>query len=183
MSNVLQTKGKNMIKKLLLTSMLAVLPLVSNAAMPFVGFYQTIDDETNLPKSIVALYEYSDGEDTELAGRIVALYNADGTISETLSNPTRVADKVKGAPKMVGLDIIWGMEWDDGEYEDGKIMDPKTGKIYSSVMWQDVPTVLNVRGKIGPFGRTQKWNVLDVTTLPAELQSLDTTTWSPKIIK
>ena len=172
-----------MFRKLLLTSVLAVLPFVSNAAMPFVGLYQTIDDETNLPKSIVALYEYSDGEDTELAGRIVALYNADGTISETLSNPTRVADKVKGAPKMVGLDIIWGMEWDDGEYEDGKIMDPKTGKIYSSVMWQDVPTVLNVRGKIGPFGRTQKWNVLDVTTLPAELQSLDTTTWLPKIIK
>ncbi|MBR4860159.1 MAG: DUF2147 domain-containing protein, partial [Alphaproteobacteria bacterium] len=138
-----------MIRKLLLTSVLAMLPLVSNAAMPFVGFYQTIDDETNSPKSIVALYEYMSGDDMSLAGRIVALYNADGTISETLSNPTRIAEKVKGAPKMVGLDIIWGMEWDDDEYEDGKIMDPKTGKVYSSVMWQDMPTVLNVRGKIG----------------------------------
>ena len=172
-----------MLKKLLLTSVMAMLPFVSNAAMPFVGFYQTIDDETNLPKSIVALYEYADGDDMELAGRIVALYNTDGTISETLSNPTRVAEKVKGAPKMVGLDIIWGMEWDDDEYEDGKIMDPKTGKIYSSVMWQDTPAVLNVRGKIGPFGRTQHWNVLDAATLPVDLQSLDTATWSPKIIK
>lgn len=107
---------------------------------------------------ILSLYEYVDGDDTNLAGRIIALYGADGAISETLSNPTRVADKVAGAPKMVGLDIIWDMEWDsdDNKYEDGKIMDPKSGKVYSSVMWQDVPAVLNVRGKIGPFGRTQK---------------------------
>ena len=162
-----------------------VAPIAANSAMPYVGFYQTIDDETNLPKSIVALYEYSDGDDTEIAGRIVALYGADGVISETLSNPTRVAERVSGAPKMTGLDIIWNMEWDDDdhEYEDGKIMDPKSGKVYSSVIWQESPSVLNVRGKIGPFGRTQKWNVLNVSDLPADIQSLDTSTWVPKIIK
>ena len=126
-----------------------------------------------------------DEDDVELAGRIVALYNADGTISETLSNPTRVADQVSGSPKMVGMDIIWNMEWDndDSKYEDGKIMDPKSGKIYSSVIWQDVPEYLNVRGKIGPFGRTQRWNVLNVSDLPSELQGLDTSAWTPKIIK
>ena len=165
----------------------ALMPFVANAAMPFVGFYQTIDDETKTPKSIVALYEYLDGDDMELAGRIVALYGADGAISETLSNPTRVADAVTGAPKMVGLDIIWGMEWedDDNEYEDGKIMDPKSGKVYSSIMWQDKknPSVLNVRGKIGPFGRTQYWNVLNVSDLPSDLQGVDTSAWTPRIIK
>lgn len=174
-----------MIKKFILTSILAALPLVSNAAMPFTGFYQTIDDETNTPKSIVRIYEYRDGDDVEIAGRIVALYNADGTISETLSNPTRIADQVKGAPKMVGLDILWNMEWDadDSKYEDGKIMDPKSGKVYSSVMWQDTPEILNVRGKIGPFGRTQHWNTLDVSALPAELQSIDVSTWMPVLLK
>ncbi|MBQ8294289.1 MAG: DUF2147 domain-containing protein [Alphaproteobacteria bacterium] len=162
-----------------------VLPLSANAALPYVGLYQTIDDETNTPKSIVALYEYSDGDDTNIAGRIVALYGADGKISETLTNPVRVAENVKGAPKMVGLDIIWNMEWDadDKEYSDGKIMDPKSGKIYSSIMWQDAPDKLNVRGKIGPFGRTQHWNVLDASTLPTELQSVDTSAWKPVIIK
>ncbi len=164
-----------------------LLPIVANAAMPHVGFYQTIDDETKTPKSIVALYEYRDGDDMELAGRIVALYGTDGAISETLSNPIRVAEKVAGAPKMVGLDIIWNMEWDadDSEYEDGKIMDPKSGKVYSSLMWQDkkTPSVLNVRGKIGPFGRTQHWNILSVSDLPSDLQNLDTSNWIPKIIK
>ena len=162
-----------------------VLPLVSNAALPFVGFYQTIDDETNLPKSIVRIYEYVDGDDVQIAGRIVALYDASGTISETLSNPIRVAEKVAGQPKMVGLDIIWDMEWDaeDSKYEDGKIMDPKSGKIYSSLMWQETPSVLNVRGKIGPFGRTQHWNVLDTTVLPVDLQTLDVSGWNPVLHK
>ena len=168
-------------------SFIAVLlaPTVSVAALPYVGLYQTIDDETNTPKSIVALYEYADGDDINIGGRIVALYNADGTISETLANPTRIADKVSGSPNMVGLDIIWNMEWDsdDNKYEDGKIMDPKSGKIYSSVIWQDTPSILRVRGKIGPFGRTQNWNTLDAAALPSELQNLDTTTWKPVIHK
>ncbi|MBR4891747.1 MAG: DUF2147 domain-containing protein [Alphaproteobacteria bacterium] len=168
-------------KSFLYTLSAILFPVIANAAMPFVGTYQTIDDETNTPKSIVQIYEYKDGDDTELAGRIIALYGTDGQISETLSNPTRIAEKVKGKPTMVGLDIIWDMEWDDDdhEYEDGKIMDPKSGKIYSSVMWQEKPSVLNVRGKIGPFGRTQKWNTMDNSKLPADLQNLDTSTWKP----
>lgn len=163
----------------------AFLPLSVYAAAPHVGFYQTIDDETNLPKSIVALYEYADGAETSVGGRVVALYGTDGVITETLSNPTRIADNVKDSPKMVGLDIIWDMQWDesDQEYSGGKIMDPKTGKVYTSVMWQDIPAQLNVRGKIGPFGRTQKWNVLDENELPADLQNLDTGTWQPLIHK
>lgn len=162
-----------------------LLPIVAQGATPYVGFYQTIDDETNSPKSIVALYPYSDGDDIELAGRIVALYGADGVVSETLSNPTRIADAVSGAPHMVGLDILWGMEWDDDDarYEDGKIMDPKSGKVYSSVIWQEMPEKLNVRGKIGPFGRTQNWNVLTVSDLPTDLRAIDTTNWTPVIKK
>ncbi len=158
-----------------------MMPLLAHAAMPFVGTYQTIDDETNKPKSIVQIYQYQDGDDTDIGGRIIALYDTDGNISETLSNPTRIAENVPGKPKMVGMDIIWDMEWDDDdhEYSDGKIMDPKSGKVYSSVIWQEKPNVLNVRGKIGPFGRTQHWNTMDKTQLPTDLQNLDTSNWKP----
>lgn len=169
--------------KKLLVAMFALVGVVgvSNAG-PLTGFYQTIDDKTNLPKSIVALYEYADDDEMELAGRIVALYDANGKISETIANPVKVADKVKGAPKYAGLDIIWDMEWDDDDnrYEDGKIMDPQSGKVYSSVIWQDTPGMLNVRGKIGPIGRTQKWRALGADALPAEIKNIDTSTWTPK---
>lgn len=166
-----------------------ILPFAANA-MPLTGFYQTVDDEIHKPKSIVALYECKNAEKTEarLCGRIIALYNLDtGNISETLNNPVRIADKVKGAPKMAGLDIIWNMEWDgdDAEYVGGKIMDPKKGSIYRSVIWQEnsEPTKLRVRGKIGPFGRTQTWNVMKKSELPKDLQKLDTSKWELVVVE
>lgn len=170
-------------KKLALSMLGILFSGFAFADMPFVGVYQTIDDETNLPKSIVRLYEYKDGDDSLLAGRIIALYDEKGVVSETLKNPIKVADQVSGSPKYVGLDIIWGMDWDedDSEYTDGKIMDPKKGSVYSSVIWQDNKDKLRVRGKIGPFGRTQTWNVLSVSDLPAEIQNIDTTNWKPVI--
>ena len=149
----------------------------------FTGYYQTIDDETDKPKSIIALYKYKESDNKEkLGGRIIALYGEDGKVSETMFEPKRVADKVQGSPKMAGLDIIWDMEQNDDEYENGRIMDPKTGKVYRSVIWQlkDEPNQLRVRGKIGPFGRTQTWNILTEKDLPKELQKLDTSAWAPK---
>ncbi len=155
----------------------------SGIAGSLAGLYQTIDDGTNLPKSIVLLYDYKDGGDDLLAGRIVGLYDGSGNLSETVKNPTKLATKVNGSPKYVGLDIIWDMKWDkdDGQYQDGKIMDPKKGSVYSSVIWKDHNDKLRVRGKIGPFGRTQTWNVLSASDLPAELQNIDTKNWKPII--
>lgn len=182
-------------KKSLFAVCYLVFAIYAAGAAPLAGFYQTIDDETNKPKSIVRLYECGDPSSPDgsaaasnLCGRIVALYDADsGKISETLNNPVRVADKVEGAPKMAGLDIIWNMKWDadDSEYAGGKIMDPKKGSVYSSVIWADKEnaSLLRVRGKIGPFGRTQVWNVMSVSELPADLQKLDTGKWEVKIIK
>lgn len=168
-------------KKVFMLAVVLMCVVRGGNAAPLTGLYQTIDDKTNLPKSVVALYEYADGDDTELAGRIVALYGADGKISETIAAPVKVADKIKGAPKFVGLDIIWDMEWDsdDNRYEDGKIMDPTSGKVYSSVIWSDAPGALNVRGKIGPIGRTQKWRALSASDTPAALKDIDTSKWTP----
>lgn len=148
-------------------------------ALPLTGLYQTIDDKTNQPKAIVALYEYSDGGDGRLAGRIVATYNADGTIKDIWSN------EISHPSKFVGMDIIWKMGWDadDNRYTGGKITDPQSGKVYSSVIWQDVPEKLNVRGKIGPFGRTQVWNSLTGDGIPTQLQNLNTSNWKPNVKK
>lgn len=167
--------------KKMFVAMVAGLSMGLANAAGVTGFYQTIDDKTNQPKSIVALYEYPDDDEMELAGRIVALYDADGKISETIANPVKVAERVKGAPHYAGLDIIWDMEWDadDNRYEDGKIMDPQSGKVYSSVIWQGAPGELNVRGKIGPIGRTQKWRAINADALPIEIKNIDTSTWTP----
>ena len=156
--------------------------LFTTGAFAKPGFYQTIDDETNTPKSIVAVYEYDGGK---LGGRIIALYGDDGKISETLNSPVKTADKIKGKPFIAGLDIIWDMKKDGNEYGGGRIMDPKSGSVYRSVIWQEKNEAdkLRVRGKVGPFGRTQVWNVIVVGDLPADIQNLNTHNWTPEIIK
>jgi len=160
----------------------------ANAAMPLVGFYRTIDDRTNAPRSIIRLYECREigDDDRALCGRIVALYNADtGEISETIKAPARVAERVRGRPKMVGLDVIWNMEWEDDKnrYEDGRIMDPQSGRVYSALIWRDGDdaNLLRVRGRIGPVGRTQVWHRVQESDLPAQLQGLDVSGWEPVI--
>ncbi len=163
--------------------LLLFMPCVVQAGMPFVGMYQTIDDKTNNPKSIVAVYEYKQDTTQMVAGRVVALYDTEGVISETLSKPVRIAEKVEGKPFIVGTDVIWSMKWDDkkSQYTGGKIMDPASGSIYSSVIWQDNPETLNVRGKIGPFGRTQTWHPLKESDIPKELKNIKTDSWKPVI--
>ena len=61
---------------------------------------------------------------------------------------------------MVGLQIIKGAKKADGKdvWEDGKILDPENGKFYTLRLTPaDGGKKLDVRGSIGPFGRTQTW--------------------------
>lgn len=61
--------------------------------------------------------------------------------------------------KKLGLIILNDFEYDDGQWEDGTIYDPKTGKTYSCVVKMKKDGILNVRGYIGIslIGRTTEW--------------------------
>ena len=61
---------------------------------------------------------------------------------------------------MVGLPIIQGAKKaaDKDVWEGGKILDPENGKFYTLRLTPiDGGQKLEVRGSIGPFGRTQTW--------------------------
>lgn len=61
--------------------------------------------------------------------------------------------------KKVGLVILTDFEFDDGQWEDGEIYDPKSGKTYSCVIKLQKDGSLHVRGYIGIslLGRTAHW--------------------------
>ena len=106
-----------------------------------VGYWTTIDDETNTAKSVVQIYEYQG----KIYGRVV----------ELLQNKNATA-KLPGNPPIKGLDVIWDMEKDGDKYTDGEILDPKTGKVYACDLWREGEKLI-VRGKIAFLGRNQTW--------------------------
>ena len=106
-----------------------------------IGYWTTIDDETNSAKSIVQIYEYQG----KYFGRVVELFN----------NKEAKA-KLPNAPFIKGLDVIWDLEKKGEKYKGGEILDPKKGKVYGCEMWRENENLI-VRGKIAFLGRNQTW--------------------------
>ncbi|MXR35442.1 DUF2147 domain-containing protein [Craterilacuibacter sinensis] len=129
--------------------LLATLVSGSALAAGVVGTWKTIDDETKQPKALVQISESAGGE---LSGKIIKLFN----------KPEAVCDKCEGANKdkpVVGMNILWGLKKDGNSWTGGKILDPKSGKVYSAKMKLEGDNKLEVRGFIGMalLGRTQVW--------------------------
>lgn len=117
------------------------------------GKWKTVDDETGKVRSIVEI-EKRDGK-------------AYGTILELFREPDERQDPIcvectdhRKDQRVIGMEIITGMEKDGDEWEDGKILDPENGKVYSSKIWVE-DGKLKVRGYVAFLYRTQTW-------LPAE---------------
>ncbi len=90
-------------------------------------------------------------------GKIVWLKdpNPGGKPAVDKDNPD---SKLKSRPLM-GLNLLEGLKFDSGMWEDGTIYDPKTGKTYSCQVTLKSKEVLEVKGYIGfsLIGRTVEW--------------------------
>lgn len=132
-------------------------PRVSIASSP-VGRWQTVDDVTGKPKSIVNLFEQND----KLFARIKEILDPDP------NNPKQLCIHCEGELKNkpeVGLRIMWDMKPDiNNQWSGGKILDPHSGKTYRCIIsLEDNGKKLKVRGYLGfsLLGRTQYWNRLE----------------------
>ncbi len=123
---------------------------VARAQNTPVGLWKTTDDRTGQEKSLVRISE-SGGV---VSGRI------DKLLHPSKPNPVceKCRDDRRGKP-LVGLSIIEGVQQHGEVWEDGKILDPGNGKIYTVRLRPiDGGRMLEVRGYIGPFFRTQTWS-------------------------
>jgi uncharacterized protein (DUF2147 family) len=139
--------------KLSLTILLTLIIASVNAQSVF-GKWKTIDDETKKAKSIVEIYE----KDGKLYGKITELFREPGEDPDPICEECDEDDD-RHNQKVIGMEIIREMEKDDDEWEDGTILDPEDGKVYNCKLWvdEDAPNILNVRGYIAFFYRTQVW--------------------------
>lgn len=125
---------------------------LSVAQMTPVGNWQTSDEKTKEIKSEVEIIETAG----VLSGKVTKLLRKDAKQDAVCDECT---DERKGKP-MLGLEIIRGAKKAEGKgvWEDGKILDPENGKSYTLKLTPiEDGKKLEVRGSIGPFGRTQTW--------------------------
>ena len=123
------------------------------AEMSPVGLWRTFDEKSGEPKSEVRISD-SGGV---LSGKVEKLLRK-GADPQAVCD--RCTDDRKGQP-LVGLEIIRGAKKAEGKtvWEDGRILDPENGSTYSLKLTPaDNGSKLDVRGSIGPFGRTQTWS-------------------------
>lgn len=118
------------------------------------GKWRTIDDETGNEKSIVEIYQ----KDGKAYAKIVELLEK--------GKEDKVCEECKGAKKnkpIKGMEIINGLSKDGDEWNDAKILDPKTGKEYKCYITLDGTNKLKVRGYVGfaLLGRTQFWHKVE----------------------
>ena len=95
--------------------------------------------------------------DNKYYGKIVWLQNphTNGKPKVDSKNP----DKNKQQQQIMGLVILRNFIFDNGEWNDGNIYDPQSGKTYSCNLSLAGNDILKVRGYIGlpALGRTETW--------------------------
>lgn len=116
-----------------------------------IGKWKTIDDETGEPKSIIEIYEKSG----KIYGKVIDIL--DTNHRKDLCHDCSGEDVNK---PIIGLTVIKGLSKDGEEYNSGKILDPKSGKLYKCFIVLENNNKLKVRGYIGfaLLGRTQYWH-------------------------
>ncbi|UCU99865.1 DUF2147 domain-containing protein [Acidovorax radicis] len=116
------------------------------------GLWRNIDDKTGEAKAEIRIRDNGSGLNGVLEKRLAKDAKPEDLCKEC-------SDDRKDKP-LLGLEIIRGAKKAEGKevWEGGKILDPENGRNYTLRMTPvEGGKKLEVRGSIGPFGRTQTW--------------------------
>lgn len=157
----------------LIIAVMAVLALASAAAAdPAEGFWISVDE--NSGKDTAGWRIFAEGG--RLKGEILSVAGKKQDVKATAGRGKSYDNFMGGADvgslTVVGTAWIWGLEKDDeGEWEDGYVIDPNNGKRYRCEITfhradgkKYKTDTLEMRGKVGPFGRSQFWRKADEKT-------------------
>ncbi len=147
---------RSLMPKVSVVALLTGVAMCAQAA-PIDGIYRSVDDKTGVSKALIQLKTLPSGEVT---GKIIRIIVTKGYNPKTVC--TDCPAPYTNQP-IAGIQVITGMKpvsGSPGEYESGKILDPKSGKIYSCTLAMSPDgKKLKVHGYIGfaALGRTQWW--------------------------
>lgn len=130
------------------------------------GLWKSRDLHSPEPRALVVIYEYKG----KYYGRMLATYDDQGSIKDSIVNPNEKATGVVGSPPYCGLDFIYNLQKEKNSKSNhavyaGKILNPQTGKIYSVEIWRDKNDLV-VRPELLVFGKDIVWPKASKRDLP-----------------
>ncbi len=126
-----------------------------------VGRWETIDDASQKPKSVIKIWE----KHGKLYGKIEKVFFYDANQKRPGFCTECTGDR-QNKP-IVGMTILWNLHQEGNDsltWTGGNILDPKNGKTYNATMTlANQGKELEVRGYVGIslLGRTQTWVRVD----------------------
>lgn len=147
------------------------------------GLWKSRDQHSDKPRCLVAVYKYQD----KYYGRMLATYDENGNIKDTIIEQKERAEGVVGHPPYCGLDFVYDVmpeqvrPGENPKYK-GKIIDPKEGKVYNAELWLQGDDLV-VRGEIWIFGKDIYWPPATEKDLPKGFSMKDIEKFVPVIPK
>jgi len=162
-------------KKIIISIIFIAIISVFCFADPVEGYWLSIDDKTGKVTAGWHIYQ----ENGVLFGKILSLADEPrGTIADACNESYRgfpVAGRVN-TMQVAGTPWIFGLSRRaEGDWRGGNIIDPEDGRMYGCVITfrasgtsagrqRFTEDTLEMRGTIGPFGRSQYWRRTDFNT-------------------
>ena len=130
------------------------------------GLWKSRDQHSDKPRSLVAMYEY----EGKFYGRMLATYDDNGQIKDTILEKKNLATGVVGNPPYCGMDFVYNLkpEENDGDGPQkyrGKIIDPEKGNVYNAEVWISGENLI-LRGELWIFGKNIPWHKASKADLP-----------------
>ena len=119
-------------------------------AQGVLGKWNSIDPDTGAKESVIEVYKTGD----MIYGKIIEILKEEDKDKTCIE----CTGKDKDQP-IQGLVIVRGLSKEGDEWTDGKILDPKNGKLYKCYVALEGNDKLKLRGYIGfsLIGRTEYW--------------------------
>ncbi|MCA1803626.1 MAG: DUF2147 domain-containing protein [Rhodothermaceae bacterium] len=114
-------------------------------------------------RGIIRIYE----QDGRFFGRLVWLLEPEDDQGNTILDSENPDPEKRDRP-ILGLQMVFGLEYSSGEWRNGEIYDPESGKTYSARLRLNGNNRMDLRGyiRLPMFGRTESWT--RISTFPDE---------------
>lgn len=147
------------------------------------GLWKSRDQHSDKPRALVAIYKYQD----MYYGRMLASYDDNGNINDTILEQKDRATGVVGHPPYCGMDFVYNMKEESNRKGNtpryrGKIIDPQKGDVYKAEMWRSGNDLI-LRGELWIFGKNIPWHPATKSDLPKGFSMSDIKKFVPVVPK